>query len=68
MQIYTKGGKIFYIVMSYYSRPLWSFFILERSFDKGMGNNKVVYQVRCPECGDVVDLINYQNTDLLACL
>lgn len=46
MQIYTKGGKIFYIVMSYYSRPLWSFFILERSFDKGMGNNKVVYRKR----------------------
>ena len=39
--------------MSYYSRPLWSFFILERSFDKGMGNNKVVYQVRCPECGEM---------------
>ena len=45
MQIYTKGGKIFYIVMSYYSRPLW--------FDNGMRNNKVVYQVRCPECGEM---------------
>lgn len=47
-----KEGK-FYIVMNYYSRPLWSFFILERSFDEGMGNNKVVYQVRCPECGEM---------------